>query len=469
MAKILPFDPQAKGHIGVAIAVKSVAVVVMSPDRQVQCVTSKTTAPLLNGTTINGDSLTAAYKDIASQTSLPINKAAVIIPEKFAFSRTCTLPVLSTSEIDEAVAWQVEKLFPYDKKEIYIDWRLLKKSGKESQVVITAVPRDIIDTVKDSLLAAGLFPVSFEPSVTALARLVPTNINGPVVVVELDETGSSATIVINAVSQLTATAFYQNQNDASQIAAIVGKSVSDLILHWQEQNQSTIPFTIYLTGPLANSQNSDLLSKELRMPCSILPVDQVNATHHAAYSAALSVVLPPENDATINLLPQGLRRYYESAFVYQVTRQLSILAISISWIMVSLSLLGFIGLALITQQKVAFHAPQNAAMAGQVENLDIISRHAIRYNRLYDKKTTPEHIITGVYNAIPDNVIITSFSYDPAKGKLRVVGRGQDREAIITTWTAIADTSLFKVTDFPLTALSTAATGDFAFDLEVVK
>jgi hypothetical protein len=350
-----------------------------------------------------------------------------------------------------------------------MDWRLLKKTAQGSSVVVTAIPKSIINGIKDSLLIAGLWPLSIEPSVTALARLVPPTLTTPVLVVELDTSGSSATIVDGGVSQVTATSFYQSTQPPAEKVAVVAKSMAELIHHWHEDHHDT-SLTVFITGEMADESLRAALSQAVNLPCTPLPVNQVAEPYHAAYAAAISAINPPESDQTINLVPPGLQQYYGASLLHQSVSRISTLALSLLVVSLALVGLGFAAIHLLGAQKLAAVA-HLAKPANQpaLSNLDTLTKNAIRYNRLYKRKITPEMIITSTYQALPATTLVTELSYEPEKRRLHLVGKTPDRETIIQVSNELKKTGLFEAADMPLSLLNTSATGDFSFDLKVKK
>lgn len=469
MPKILPLDFTQTDYVGLAIATKTVSgMVIDGPNiRQAQSVAD---TAFLDATTVHQEILLPALKAIKQTLNLGPTQVAVSIPEKYAFSRTYVLPKINLSEIDEAVKWQVEKLFPYAQDEIYTDWRLISKSGSQAVIVVTAIPRTIINGIKDCLLASALFPACIEPSVTALARLVPGD-KSPVVMAEIDFTSSSATIVDQGVPQVTATSFYGESAPVEVKTPIIAKSISDLVTHWRKDKPESTAVTVFLTGEAANQELVDNLTKLTKLPAALLPVQNIEASYHIAYAVATGVVKPPISEQSINLIPPGLQSYYQTAKLYQYLHSAIISAIFILSGGLILLLGGFFGIKFIGNYKLSQTASlthQNVSTTSSV-NLNLLTKNATRFKRLYEKKTTPELILSTVMSVIPKDTTLTSISYDPATRKIHLSGKALDREAIIKLREQLVETNLFKTADVPLSAYNTTATGNFSFELEVKK
>lgn len=468
--RFLPLNLNASEHVGLSISSQSLAGVVVDNRGQVihQAVI-KSPSPFIDHGQVAIPVLAQSLKELIATGQFNPNVVAVSIPEKFAFSRLHTFPSLTNAEVDEAVSWQIEKIFPYSQTDIYVDWRLIQKQKNQMTVVVTAVPRKIINGIKDSLHIAGLFPLSFEPSVTALARLVPKDLPGPVVMLELDELSSSATLIDAGVPQFTATSFFDPSAPNQPKAAIISRSVIDLSNHWLKEHQLTQALSLFVTGEGAAPELIEVLSSQLQTNCQVLPVNNLDLSLHAAYAVGLGAVLPPESERSINVLPQGLRSYYQAVSFHALILNVSRYLIGSAVISFLVTILSFVFIYLTGQAKItavtSTYTQINAAVS--VANLNTITQNALLYNRLFKKKITPENVLRTTFDVLPENVTLVNLTYDPVKKKLRLVGKAEDREAILEVHRLLADTDLFKSTDFPLSALSTSATGDFTFELEV--
>lgn len=117
----------------------------------------------------------------------------VNIAEEHAFSRIVQLPPLKEEEIDEAIQWEAESNIPLPIDKAYLSWEILEElADKKKSVLLTAVPKNVIDNLLKNLLVCGLNPVAIEPESAALVRSLSqtqsfTTTETPLLIVNLRE------------------------------------------------------------------------------------------------------------------------------------------------------------------------------------------------------------------------------------------------------------------------------------------
>ncbi len=122
--------------------------------------------------------------------------AACSLPEQKSFLHVVELPKIKKEEIKEAIQWEIEANIPMNLADVYFDWEIipsLAKSAEHLDILVSAAPRDLVDSYNRLFAEAGLIPFSFEPESLALTRcLIKKGIQGgPVLIVDLGHTRTS--------------------------------------------------------------------------------------------------------------------------------------------------------------------------------------------------------------------------------------------------------------------------------------
>lgn len=90
--------------------------------------------------------------------------------------RQIELPPMSSRELPEAIRWEAEKHIMMPVEEAVIDYLLLgereSNEGRLQQVLLVAVPRDVINSYMETVLALGLNPLAIEVQSLSLIRLL---------------------------------------------------------------------------------------------------------------------------------------------------------------------------------------------------------------------------------------------------------------------------------------------------------
>ena len=114
---------------------------------------------------------------------------AVALPEDKAFTRIIEMPPLKDEELASAINWEAEQHIPLPLSEVILDYQVVsrpeKGKGKKMDVLLVAVPKQMVDKYLRVLEKAGLRPVSLETEIIAIARSVAPPDSAPTLVVEL--------------------------------------------------------------------------------------------------------------------------------------------------------------------------------------------------------------------------------------------------------------------------------------------
>ena len=319
---LLPKNPFAKtNHFGISFSDSSIRGLSLDSQGTIQATAEVSLAnPIISGQAAHADSLTQAINELKQRGSFVSPYAAVCLPEKYAFSREHTLPLTNFTEIHEALNWQIEKIFPFQKQDIYFDWKLLHQAKTETQVLVTAIQKKFLDSLKDAFEQAGIFPISFEPSASALSRLVSPQATSRLIIIEVENGGTTATLVINNISTLTTTTIITPTTPPAVILQDILASLAALVDRAKPTETTTSPLNLILTGEKATPQLADLLSREIKLPTTVLSVPPLTPAYHLAYIAATSTILPPASERSINLLPTALQEYYQAQIQLSTTK-----------------------------------------------------------------------------------------------------------------------------------------------------
>ena len=118
--------------------------------------------------------------------NLPSNHVVIGLPTSRTFSRTFSLPANQEKTLAEAVEIEAEQYIPLPVNTLYIDYEVIERSKESLQIVMSAIPRTIVDVAIKAAWAADLRPVAIEPSINASARLL-----------EMTEEGHLTTLIID--------------------------------------------------------------------------------------------------------------------------------------------------------------------------------------------------------------------------------------------------------------------------------
>jgi type IV pilus assembly protein PilM len=118
--------------------------------------------------------------------ALPTDHVALSVPTSRTFSRTFTIPVKAESSLASAVEVEVDQYIPIPMSSLYVDYEVIERTKEELTVIMSAVPRTLVDRCMTIATQAGLQPIMIEPSINSVAR-----------VLEATEEGHLTTLIID--------------------------------------------------------------------------------------------------------------------------------------------------------------------------------------------------------------------------------------------------------------------------------
>jgi len=137
--------------------------------------------------------------------SLPSNHAVISVPTARSYSRTFNLPINVEKSLKDAVELEADQYIPVPSSTLYIDYEIIERTKKEITVLMSAVPRTIIDKCVAVTESAGLIVSLVEPGMSAVARLLTNTEDGqlPSVIVDIGPASTDIAVLDNGSVRVT--------------------------------------------------------------------------------------------------------------------------------------------------------------------------------------------------------------------------------------------------------------------------
>jgi len=118
---------------------------------------------------------------------LPSNHTILGIPTSRTFSRTFTIPPKAEKTLADAVEIEVDQYIPIPMSSLYVDYEVIERTKEELTVIMSAVPKVLVDSCMNAAKAAGLRPIMIEPGINSVARVLETAEEGhlPTLIVDI--------------------------------------------------------------------------------------------------------------------------------------------------------------------------------------------------------------------------------------------------------------------------------------------
>lgn len=136
---------------------------------------------------------------------LPSDQVVASVPTSRTYSRMMVVPTDTEKNLAEAVQLEVEQYIPIAATELYVDYQVIERSPQEINVLISAVPKKIVDSITRACQKVGLEVTMVEPGINAAARLIKATEEGhlPSIIVDIGAATSDVALLDNGTVRLT--------------------------------------------------------------------------------------------------------------------------------------------------------------------------------------------------------------------------------------------------------------------------
>ncbi len=137
--------------------------------------------------------------------NLASNHVAVSIPTDRSYSRTFNMPLSVANKLKDALELEVDQYIPVPASMLYIDYQIIERTSKEITILLSAVPRIIIDKCVAAVKNAGLNVSLIEPGMSAVARLLTNTEDGqlPSVIVDIGPASTDIAVLDKGAVRVT--------------------------------------------------------------------------------------------------------------------------------------------------------------------------------------------------------------------------------------------------------------------------
>ena len=133
-----------------------------------------------------GDNIALLLKDKLIG-ELPSDQVVIGVPTSRTFSRTFTVPTKAESTLKDAVEVEVDQYIPIPIDSLYVDYAVIERTKEELTVIMSAVPKTLVDSCIVATTSAGLQPIMIEPGINSVARVLEATEEGhlPTLIVDI--------------------------------------------------------------------------------------------------------------------------------------------------------------------------------------------------------------------------------------------------------------------------------------------
>lgn len=146
------------------------------------------------------DSLTTLLKKNLVGT-LASTHTVMGVPTGRTFSRSFTVPASAEKSLLDAVEIEVDQYIPIPMGLLYVDYEIAHRTKDELTILMSAVPKKLIDACLDVAQHAGLLVSMIEPGISAVARVLQATEDGhlPTVIVDIGPASTDIAVLDGSV------------------------------------------------------------------------------------------------------------------------------------------------------------------------------------------------------------------------------------------------------------------------------
>jgi type IV pilus assembly protein PilM len=136
---------------------------------------------------------------------LPSDHVVIGVPTGRTFSRTFTVPAKAESGLADAIEIEVDQYIPIPLSSLYVDYEVIERNKEEATVVMSAVPRTLVDRCVEAVSSAGLLPVMVEPGINAVARVLEATEEGhlPTLIIDIGPASTDIAVLDGGAIRVT--------------------------------------------------------------------------------------------------------------------------------------------------------------------------------------------------------------------------------------------------------------------------
>lgn len=170
---------------------------------------------------------------------LKLNFVTISLPELKTYIFKTTLPIEALQTIDDALAVKLQENIPLDPSEMIYDYVIadINKNKTNIEVVVTVLPKSVIETYTKLFHEEGLIPIAFESESQSVSRaVVADGDHTPYLIVNFGHAKISFAIVEHGVVYYTSSLPYSTdsilKDFSGQEAQILKTTLNKLLIYW---------------------------------------------------------------------------------------------------------------------------------------------------------------------------------------------------------------------------------------------
>jgi len=146
---------------------------------------------------LTSEEIADIIKKTIKEAKITSRQAYLSLPVYLSFSTLIDFPAMSEKEIEAAIPFEAKKYVPVPISEVVLDWSIVESppQQKELQVLLIAVPKEIINNYRKAIQLADLNLSALEEETFSLSRALIGNDKSTIILIDVGARSISISIV----------------------------------------------------------------------------------------------------------------------------------------------------------------------------------------------------------------------------------------------------------------------------------
>lgn len=393
------------------------------------------------------------------------------LPENQIFVQTITVSnQLSDPEISRVIEQKTSKMFPIPYKDITLDWQTVSRDKKEKKILIIAAPTQLIDSIVEAAMTAGIQPIAVEPKSFALHRLLSyIQRRQALILIDLEKQSGSLSIYYQGEIK-----FHTKIGTPLTVNEIAG-GISRTLHYYQDKYGGGKPIRrVIFSGDIGEKQFLEEIGRQFKnIQVEKITLPEFNSSDdfnekRIYYASTIALSLKKinifEKHREINLLPTKLKNSFR---VNLVEVSFGVISRGVVWYL--LFLVGILGifaynnyidndrLTKLVESKENFQISKS--LKQKEEMIKIINRKSSQINQLHQQEQNIPSLTKKLIGLSPTDIELNLIEIEPGQGTIIGIGSRAD---IIKYKDRLAGFEKINQVDLPLSSLEKQTKSEFS-------
>ncbi len=188
-----------------------------------------------DGEILDREKLVLIIKNIVDKARgrrITVKYVVASLPEQKAFLQVIKVPKMDKDELKTAIPFEIENYIPVPIDQVYLDYELISpefNNAKNLDVLIGAMPKNIVDSYSYCIKEAGLIPKALEVESQSIARvLIKNHISfSPVLIIDFGKSTTSFIVFSGCSLRFTSSIDISSQDLTQAISQKLGITLDE--------------------------------------------------------------------------------------------------------------------------------------------------------------------------------------------------------------------------------------------------